>query len=163
MVKNCLETYIALVSWVVRCLPTELDAWLHGTDTAPSGSSLPPRRGRRSQGVLTGRTTQGQAHPSIHPAFFFYIQTSDRLWGFGSWAVLTLAASVSMSLESFTRHWSGTVTSMTFALSCLLLLSVTNFPYQALRMMSPGAAKQQKRSSVSQVGMGRHQVSFQHP
>lgn len=51
--------------------------------------------------------------------------------------VHTFVASVRMSFESFTRHCSGTVTSMTFALSCLLLLSVTNFPYQALRMMRP--------------------------
>lgn len=55
---------------------------------------------------------------------------------------LTFWASVRMSLESFTRHCSGTVTSMTFALSCFLLLSVTNLPYQALRMMRPGLMKQ---------------------
>lgn len=55
---------------------------------------------------------------------------------------LTFVASVRMSLESFTRHCSGTVTSMTFALSCFLLLSVTNLPYQALRMMRPGLMKQ---------------------
>lgn len=57
-------------------------------------------------------------------------------------AFLTFVASVRMSLESFTRHCSGTVTSMTFALSCLLLLSVTNLPYQALRMMRPGLKQQ---------------------
>lgn len=62
----------------------------------------------------------------------------------GRWAFLTFVASVRMSLESFTRHCSGTVTSMTFALSCFRLLSVTNFPYQALRMMRPGFTKQQQ-------------------
>lgn len=44
---------IALVSWAVLRLLTGLDAWLHGTDTAPSGSSPPPRRGRKSQGAPT--------------------------------------------------------------------------------------------------------------
>ena len=42
-----------------------------------------------------------------------------------------------MSLESFTRHCRGTVTSITFTFSLFLLLSLTNFPYQALTMMSP--------------------------
>lgn len=42
-----------------------------------------------------------------------------------------------MSLESLTRHCRGTVTSMALTLSCLLLLSLTNLPYQALTMMSP--------------------------
>lgn len=42
-----------------------------------------------------------------------------------------------MSFESFTRHCSGTVTSITFAFSLFLLLSLTNFPYQALTMMRP--------------------------
>lgn len=49
----------------------------------------------------------------------------------------TLEASVRMSLESFTRHCRGTVTSITFTFSLFLLLSLTNFPYQALTMMSP--------------------------
>lgn len=52
--------YIALVSWEVPCLRTRPDAWLHGTDTAPSGSSPPPRRGRRILGVLTGTKTASQ-------------------------------------------------------------------------------------------------------
>lgn len=50
----------------------------------------------------------------------------------------TLEASVRMSFESFTRHCRGTVTSITFAFSLFLLLSLTNFPYQALTMMRPG-------------------------
>lgn len=49
----------------------------------------------------------------------------------------TLEASVRMSFESFTRHCRGTVTSITFTFSFFLLLSLTNFPYQALTMMSP--------------------------
>ena len=42
-----------------------------------------------------------------------------------------------MSFESFTRHCRGTVTSITFTFSLFLLLSLTNFPYQALTMMRP--------------------------
>lgn len=42
-----------------------------------------------------------------------------------------------ISFESFTRHCRGTVTSITFTFSLFLLLSLTNFPYQALTMMSP--------------------------
>lgn len=49
----------------------------------------------------------------------------------------TLEASVRMSFESFTRHCRGTVTSITFTFSLFLLLSLTNFPYQAFTMMSP--------------------------
>lgn len=52
------RTYIALVSWVLRRLLTGPDAWLRGTDTAPSGSSPPPHRGHRSQGVPTVEQTQ---------------------------------------------------------------------------------------------------------
>lgn len=48
-----------------------------------------------------------------------------------------MEASVRMSFESFTRHCRGTVTSITFTFSLFLLLSLTNFPYQALTMMSP--------------------------
>lgn len=129
--------YIALVSWEVLRLQTRPDAWLHGTDTAPSGSSPPPRRGRRILGVLTGTRTESQgpaasggtAGTTFNDALFF---------------LFTFVASVRMSLESFTRHCSGTVTSMTFALSCFLLLSVTNLPYQALRMMRPGLMEQQQ-------------------
>lgn len=62
--------------------------------------------------------------------------SSVTFWVWKSW-LITLVASVRMSFESFTRHCSGTVTSMTFALSCFLLLSVTNLPYQALRIMRP--------------------------
>lgn len=51
---------------------------------------------------------------------------------------LTLEDSVRMSLESLTRHCRGTVTSMTFAFSCFWLVSETNFPYQAFRMIRPG-------------------------
>lgn len=51
---------------------------------------------------------------------------------------LTFDASVRMSLESFTRHCRGTVTSMTLARSCLCLVSITNLPYQAFKMMRPG-------------------------
>lgn len=65
--------------------------------------------------------------------------------GSGSWEQVaevgwgcTLEASVRMSFESFTRHCRGTVTSITFAFSFLLLLSFTNFPYQAFTMISPG-------------------------
>lgn len=49
----------------------------------------------------------------------------------------TLEASVRMSLESFTKHCRGTVTSITFTFSFLLLLSFTNFPYQAFTTISP--------------------------
>lgn len=52
--------------------------------------------------------------------------------------MLTLEDSVRMSLESLTRHCRGTVTSMTFAFSCFWLVSETNFPYQAFRMIRPG-------------------------
>lgn len=129
------QPYIALVSWELPCLQTRPDAWLHGTDTAPSGSSPPPRRGRRTLGVLTAATTGSQ-----EPA------ASGRT----AWMLhfFTFVASVRMSLESFTRHCSGTVTSMTFALSCFLLLSVTNLPYQALRMMRPGFTKQQQTARI---------------
>lgn len=48
-----------------------------------------------------------------------------------------MEASVRMSLESFTRHCRGTVTSITFTFSFFLLLSLTNFPYQAFTMISP--------------------------
>lgn len=68
---------------------------------------------------------------------------------------LTFVASVRMSLESLTRHCRGTVTSMTFALSCLLLLSVTNLPYQALRMIRPGKQKQAGTVSVNPAGNRR--------
>lgn len=54
------QAYTALVSWGVLCLQTPPDAWLHGTDTAPSGSSPPPRRGRRILGVLTERRSRRQ-------------------------------------------------------------------------------------------------------
>lgn len=50
----------------------------------------------------------------------------------------TFEDSVRMSLESLTRHCRGTVTSMTFDFSRFLLVSDTNFPYQAFRMISPG-------------------------
>lgn len=72
------QPYIALVSWELPCLQTRPDAWLHGTDTAPSGSSPPPRRGRRTLGVLTAATTgsqepaaSGRTAWTLH--FFFYL------------------------------------------------------------------------------------------
>lgn len=52
----------------------------------------------------------------------------------------TLEVSVRMSLESLTRHCRGTVTSMTLDFSCFWLVSDTNFPYQALRMISPAVS-----------------------
>lgn len=149
------QPYIALVSWEVPCLQTRPDAWLHGTDTAPSGSSPPPRRGRRILGVLTGtkdskvRSQQHQAEQLGRCAFLMM-----HFFGFVLF-FFTFVASVRMSLESLTRHCSGTVTSMTFALSCLLLLSVTNLPYQALRMMRPGfflrSGSRQRKSSKTKT------------
>lgn len=62
----------------------------------------------------------------------------------------TLEASVRMSFESFTRHCRGTVTSITFTFSLFLLLSLTNFPYQALTMMRPADG------SVSRDGLCWH-------
>lgn len=61
----------------------------------------------------------------------------------------TLEASVRMSLESFTRHCRGTVTSITFTFSLFLLLSLTNFPYQALTMMSPEDRPGQGRAALA--------------
>lgn len=54
-----------------------------------------------------------------------------------------------MSLESFTRHCRGTVTSITFTFSLFLLLSLTNFPYQALTMMSPENRPGQGRAALA--------------
>lgn len=53
-----------------------------------------------------------------------------------------------MSLESFTRHCSGTVTSITFTFSLFLLLSLTNFPYQAFTMMSPVERHRQQKQAL---------------
>lgn len=53
-----------------------------------------------------------------------------------------------MSFESFTRHCRGTVTSITFTFSFFLLLSLTNFPYQALTMMSPEDRLRQGRGEL---------------
>lgn len=53
-----------------------------------------------------------------------------------------------MSFESFTRHCRGTVTSITFTFSFFLLLSLTNFPYQALTMMRPEDVLSQSRAGL---------------
>lgn len=78
----------------------------------------------------------GPAVPSPHRPF---LSTPVGTWH------CTLEASVRMSFESFTRHCRGTVTSITFTFSLFLLLSLTNFPYQALTMMSPEDGLSQSR------------------
>lgn len=75
--------------------------------------------------------------------------------------VCTLEASVRMSFESFTRHCSGTVTSITFTFSFLLLLSLTNFPYQAFTMMSP--ADRAARADTARPATSLWRLETQHP
>lgn len=68
----------------------------------------------------------------------------------------TLDASVRMSLESFTKHCKGTVTSITFTFSFFLLLSLTNFPYQAFTTIRPAFhRKSQIQWAVSHWQLGR--------